>query len=472
MIRRFSTNFAVLALILDTLSVLLGMRVAAQIRPLLSHWPDGMLFRPLFTPVTVPWALYVLFPTIWIGIMFFFAVYDGRKNLRVVDEFTSLTLSTMLASVALAGVLYLSYRTLSRGWFLTFVTLTYGLLIGWRIPLRLWYRHRRRRLGHFHRILIVGAGEVGREVEETLRQYPDHIQIVGFLDDDPQKRAQYPDILGDLNAIRQVVSDHHVTGVVFALPLWAHKRMEELIWALFDLPVQVWIVPDYFQWTLHHAEVEDFSGIPMLNIRAPALTEYQRLTKRLFDLIVTSLLLIPALPLMGLIALAILLDDGPPVLFRQKRVGENGHIFIMYKFRTMVKDAEKLRHLVERVDENGHILHKHPNDPRVTRVGRFLRRWSLDELPQLFNVLRGTMSLVGPRPEMPYLVEKYEPWQRKRFAVPQGITGWWQIHGRSDKPMHLHTEDDLYYIQHYSIWLDIQILVKTFWSVLRGRGAY
>ncbi len=472
MIRRFSTNFAVLALLLDTLSVLLGMQGAAQIRPLLSRWPDGVLFRPLFTPVAVPWALYMLFPIIWIGIMFFFAVYDGRKNLRVVDEFTSLTLSAMMASVALAGVLYLSYRTLSRGWFLTFVALTYGLLIGWRIPLRLWYRHRRRRLGHFHRILIVGAGEVGREVEATLRQYPDHIQIVGFLDDDPQKQAQHPDILGNLNAIRRVISKHRVTGVVFALPLWAHKRMEKLIWALFDLPVQVWIVPDYFQWTLHHAEVEDFSGIPMLNIRAPALTEYQRLPKRLFDLVVTSLLLIPALPLMGLISLAILLDDGPPVLFRQKRVGENGHIFIMYKFRTMVKDAEKLRHLVERVDENGHILHKHPNDPRITRVGRFLRRWSLDELPQLFNVLRGTMSLVGPRPEMPYLVEKYEPWQRKRFAVPQGITGWWQIHGRSDKPMHLHTEDDLYYIQHYSILLDIQILIKTFWSVLRGRGAY
>jgi len=147
-------------------------------------------------------------------------------------------------------------------------------------------------------------------------------------------------------------------------------------------------------------------------------------------------------------------------------------LFTMYKFRTMVKNAESLHHLVERLDEQGHILHKHPDDPRVTRVGRFLRRWSLDELPQLFNVLRGTMSLVGPRPELPYLVERYEAWQRKRFAVPQGITGWWQIHGRSDKPMHLHTEDDLYYIQHYSIWLDIQILIKTFWSVLRGKGAY
>jgi len=124
------------------------------------------------------------------------------------------------------------------------------------------------------------------------------------------------------------------------------------------------------------------------------------------------------------------------------------------------------------VDDQGELIHKTKGDPRVTRLGRFLRRFSLDELPQFFNVLSGNMSLVGPRPELPYLVERYKPWQRKRFDVPQGMTGWWQIHGRSDKPMHLHTEDDLYYIQNYSIWLDIQILIETLWIILRGKGAY
>ena len=133
----------------------------------------------------------------------------------------------------------------------------------------------------------------------------------------------------------------------------------------------------------------------------------------------------------------------------------------MLKFRTMIENADELKHLIEKTDENGNLIHKSKSDWRITPVGKFLRKTSLDEIPQLLNVLVGDMSLVGPRPEMPYLVERYEPWQRKRFSIPQGMTGWWQINGRSDKPMHLNTEDDLYYVQNYSIWLDIQILIKT-----------
>jgi lipopolysaccharide/colanic/teichoic acid biosynthesis glycosyltransferase len=175
---------------------------------------------------------------------------------------------------------------------------------------------------------------------------------------------------------------------------------------------------------------------------------------------------------MGVLALMIRLEGAGPILFGQQRVGENGRLFRMYKFRTMVPNAEQTRHMVERVDENGNLIHKSINDPRVTRVGRILRRTSLDELPQLFNVISGDMSLIGPRPELPYLVEKYEPWQRTRFAVPQGITGWWQVNGRSDKPMHLHTEEDLYYVRNYSLILDIRILLKTIATVFRGKGAY
>ncbi len=473
MIRRFSINFAVFSMAVDFGLIAFNLWLAGRLRPILDSWvPFVSLVIDVNQPMLLPLGLYFIFPALWVLVMFFFSVYDGRKNFRIVDEWTSITLAAGLAGVSLAGLLYLTYRDTSRLLFITFVTTSYVSLLFWRIPARALYRRRKQRLGWVRRILIVGAGVVGLEIEERLRTYNSQVEVIGFVDDDPKKQAENERVLGSLDDVRALVRRKKISDVIIALPLRAHERMNQIIWDLFDLPVQVFIVPDYFQWTLHHAGMEELANIPMLNVRSPALSEEQRLIKRVFDLIVTFFLMIPALPLMGLIALAIWLDDGAPVLFKQQRVGENGRIFTVLKFRTMVKNAEALQDKVTRVDENGNLIHKRRDDPRVTRVGRVLRRLSLDELPQFFNVLRGDMSLVGPRPELPYLVEKYQPWQRKRFAVPQGITGWWQIHGRSDRPMHLHTEDDLYYIQHYSIWLDIQILIQTFWIVLRGKGAY
>jgi lipopolysaccharide/colanic/teichoic acid biosynthesis glycosyltransferase len=174
---------------------------------------------------------------------------------------------------------------------------------------------------------------------------------------------------------------------------------------------------------------------------------------------------------MLLIALAIRLDSPGPIIFRQQRVGENGRLFWMYKFRTMLSEAD-MRDPDVALDEAGRAVYKSPDDARVTRVGRFLRRTSLDELPQFFNVMKGEMSLVGPRPELQFIVERYEPWQRQRLAMPPGITGWWQVNGRSDLPMHLNTQLDLYYVRNYSLWLDVKILWKTVGAVLQGRGAY
>jgi exopolysaccharide biosynthesis polyprenyl glycosylphosphotransferase len=319
---------------------------------------------------------------------------------------------------------------------------------------------------------VVGVGPLGQGVGRQIKHSnSENLTLVGFVDDgyDDQKGKL---ALGKIEELKMVVLDHQVTDVVIALPYSVYHKMSEIVGYLDHLPVGVWIALGFFDLALYRTDIEDFAGIPMLDLRASAIDDYERMIKRAFDLLVGLFALMPALPLMALSALMIFLEDGSPVLFRQKRVGENGRLFEMLKFRTMVRNAEQLQSLVEKRDVDGNLIHKAKDDPRVTRVGRLLRRLSLDELPQLFNVLAGAMSLVGPRPEMPYLVEKYQPWQRKRFAIPPGMTGWWQVSGRSEKPMHLHTEDDLYYIQNYSIWLDFQIIVRTIWVVLVGKGSY
>ncbi len=470
MLRRFSVDFALLSMLLDGLLVALALELASSLRPVMGILPFAI---DLPEPSDIPFSVYLLFSITWVLVLVLFSVYDARRNLHVVDEIASLTLGSSLAGVALAGVLYLSFRDISRVLFLSFLALAFMFLLLWRLVARTAFRWQILRGVQERRVLIVGAGKVGKEFERRVGEYGAlGLKLVGFLDDDLDKRARDTNILGCLGNLSSVVCQEKIDDVVFALPRRSYESLNHLTAELHCQPVRVWVIPDYFALALHQASVEEFAGIPMLDLRAPALTDYQRAAKRVFDLVLTVGMMPFVLPLMALIAVAIRLDSPGPVLFRQKRAGENGRLFEMYKFRTMVQNADALRLMSEYRDEGGNLIHKTPNDPRVTRVGRFLRRTSLDELPQLFNVLKGEMSWVGPRPELPFLVERYELWQRKRFAVPQGITGWWQVNGRSDKPMHLNTEDDLYYVQHYSLWLDLEILLKTILVVLRGRGAY
>ena len=471
MVRRFSINFAIFAMSLDILVVLTGLRMASLLRPLLNRFP---FIQTIPETVELPLALYVIFPLIWVSILSAYAIYDGRKYLQVVDEFAMLSVASIIASISMAGILYLSFRQVSRALFLSFVLIVYALFLVWRIIARLVFRLRKEWPDVPRRVLIVGAGPLGVRVREQLASANiSNMKCIGFIDDRRTSQITIQEkLLGDFDNLRMIVAEQNITDVVIALPYSVYQRMSEVVSLTTDLPVKVWVALGFFDLALYKTEIEDFAGIPMLDLRAGALSDYQLLGKRGFDLCFGSLALLLVLPVMVLVALLILVFDGRPVLFIQERVGENGRIFPMYKFRTMVKDAERLREVVERHDQDGNLIHKRSDDPRVTPLGRFLRRFSLDELPQFFNVVMGSMSLVGPRPELPFLVERYQPWQRKRFAVPPGITGWWQVTGRSEHAMHLHTEDDLYYINNYSIWLDILILVRTAWIVLLGKGAY
>lgn len=469
MLRRQTVNYAVVSILMDLGLTLFALLLAKAARPYL---PTTFPFLVPVPKIDVPLILFVIVPIIWGGTFLITSVYDPRRIYKATDEFQAVTLAVGVATLIFAGVLYLGFRDFSRWLLVTFVLIDLILLLSWRVIMRLSFKIGRLPL-HPRRVLVVGAGKTGQHLAQMINEYRwTGLDLVGFLDDDSEKHEQQAPLLGRLADVRRVVQQQQIDDVVITLPRYAYGRVNQLALDLHDLPVQVRVVPDYFSLALYRASVDDFGGVPMINLRDPALNEVQRFVKRAFDLIIGGISISLLLPLLAVIALLIKLDSPGPIFYRHKRVGENGRIFHMYKFRTMIPKADQLLAQMTEVNSQGQIIFKRPDDPRVTRVGHFLRRASLDELPQLFNVLKGDMSLVGPRPELPWLVERYEPWQRKRFAVPQGMTGWWQVNGRSDKPMHLHTDDDLYYVQNYSLWMDIFILLKTPWVVLRGKGAF
>jgi exopolysaccharide biosynthesis polyprenyl glycosylphosphotransferase len=343
--------------------------------------------------------------------------------------------------------------------------------IGWRIVARVVYRFSNPIQPHKRNVLLLGNPSSILDLQELIQdQTESKVSTFTYPDQESPKNLKsdqdYAESILDY-AIKEQISD-----VILASFDENESLLNTIVSNLHRSALRVWIVPDYYHLAIHHSNNDNLSGLFLFELKAPTLSEKQRLVKRAFDLAISLVLLLPGAFLMGFISLAIRLETQGCVVFRQKRVGENGRLFGMYKFRTMVANAEELKHLVEQEDENGIILHKKNDDPRVTKIGKFLRRTSLDELPQLFNVIKGEMSLVGPRPELPHLVDRYQNWQRQRFTVPQGMTGWWQINGRSDRPMHLNTEDDIYYVQNYSIWLDFYILYKTIGVVISGKGAF
>jgi exopolysaccharide biosynthesis polyprenyl glycosylphosphotransferase len=469
MARQFSLRFTLFLFFSDLALALLALVLATQARYAI---PLGREIGPI--PETgVPLPVYALTVAVWAGIFLLLDTYNPREISVLGRELIKVVEAGLLAWLALAGMLYFSYRDVSRLLFVYFLGINVLLVISHRIVLRLGFLSHNGHRYHTRRVLIVGTGELAASIGELVH---DHawmgLVLDGFVGAQQDARTHGGAILGTLDDTVRVVEQRRINEVVIALPRDEVGGIRELIDKLQALPVNIRLVPDYLDLVFLRLDFENFSGMPLLSLKEPVLDPFQRLIKRAFDLMVAGITLGPALPIMGLIALAIRLDSPGPVLFRQKRVGEGGRVFTMFKFRTMTADAEALQAQHNHVDEEGNVIHKHKADPRVTRVGCFLRRASLDELPQLFNIIRGEMSLVGPRPEMPWLVDLYKPWQRKRFEVPQGLTGWWQINGRSDKPMHLHTEEDLYYIQHYSLLLDIKILFKTFGAVWRKRGAF
>lgn len=423
----------------------------------------------VYTPL-----LHVFVLLIWPAVFVSLNLYDERQANRLFRQRWALFMATTTAIFAFAGVLYFSFRDVPRIMVVYFYVLDLALLVAFRLILeRFWSRRQAEGQGTL-KLLVVGANEIGRAVAEAMRAELGSACVhIGFLDDEPAA-AECTPLLGSISEAQVVVRRHAIDELIIALPLAQHDRVEPLLLDLLALPVHISIVPDQFRLAMVRASVDQVAGIPLIGIREPLIRGADRLLKRAFDLLVSGLTLALVWPCLLIIAIAIKLDSAGPIIFKQKRVGENGRLFWMYKFRTMTTDAENNVPCEYITDENGCLqpVYKVPCDPRVTRVGRILRHFSLDELPQLLNVIKGEMSLVGPRPEQTFIVEQYQPWQRQRLVVPPGITGWWQVSGRSDLPMHLNTEYDLFYIRNYSLWLDIVILLRTLGAVIQGRGAY
>ena len=325
-----------------------------------------------------------------------------------------------------------------------------------------------RRRGYNQRYaIVVGGGEPAAEVLRVLRRRVDvGIRVLGLLSDKAEAPAIDAPRLGGLEEIRAVLDRQQVDIVFIALPHSEYPRLTAVLNEIGDDPVTIHFVPDVFGLASLRGGVEEFESIPFIHLRESPLYGWNRVAKRVLDLVIGGGALVLAAPAMLAIATALKLVSSGPVLYRQERMGLDGQRFQMLKFRTMRVDAER---------ETGPVWAR-PDDSRRTRLGTFLRRWSLDELPQLWNVLRGEMSLVGPRPERPSFVEEFRrrvPGYMLRHKMKAGITGWAQINGwRGQTSIEKRIEYDLYYIERWSLGFDLKILLLTFWSGFRNRNAY
>ena len=287
------------------------------------------------------------------------------------------------------------------------------------------------------------------------------------------KESTVPDaILGAISETKEIVSRRRIDEVIIASSKLPSSKILDIITECERKKTKFKIVPGILEIMASRVDTDEIGGMPLVTITEIQLKGFNAALKRATDLIFSLLFLLIFSPILLLIAIAIKIDSPGPVFFKQERIGKDGTPFMLYKFRSMIKDAEKLFPKLALLSEvEGHIF-KIKKDPRITRVGRYLRRLSLDELPQLINVLFGKMSLVGPRPPLPREVKKYDSWHMKRLRVAPGMTGLWQVSGRSDLPFEDMVRHDIFYIENWSLWLDFKIILQTIPTVLSGGGAY
>jgi putative colanic acid biosynthesis UDP-glucose lipid carrier transferase len=459
MLKQSSSFFDAVLRVADPLLVAISGVVAYRIY--LGSWDMPGHYVSALLAATL--AAFLLFPA--------FRLYQSQRGMSFIEEARGLFLTWLLLAVTGGAYLFLTKTgaEYSRGWALLWTLGGVFVHIATRAVLRGFVRSLRRHGRNLRHVLIVGAGPHARSVAARLREaawaglsvrafYDDEAPMSGTLDGIP--------IITPIARITEDLQRDLADQVWIALPLTADRKIRDTLAALSTTPAVVRFVPDIYGFQLLNHSVAEIAGLPVLNLTDTPLDGVAGTWKRVEDYVFAALLLVALSPLLLLVALGVKLSSPGPVLFRQQRVTWNGRHFDMLKFRTMPVAAERA---------SGPVWSRH-GDPRATRFGAFLRRFSLDELPQLFNVLKGEMSLVGPRPERPEFVEQFRrdiPGYMQKHLVKAGVTGWAQVNdlrGNSDLVERINY--DLYYIEHWSIWFDLRILALTLWHILTSRNAH
>jgi exopolysaccharide biosynthesis polyprenyl glycosylphosphotransferase len=453
----------------DIGALLLGLMVAQGVQQAL------MVVRSSVEPLGPVAMFNTLAILIWLGLFTSTGLYDSRRLLNATEEFKLILQAVATGTVAATFAAFTLQVPTQRSWVLaTWVGSTVAVLAT-RLGYRLILRTMRSSGVLVSRMLIVGAGREGRDLCRAVsRASWLGFQVVGFLDDSRSPgpvAAGLPEVVGSTADIRAAVATHTAHAVLVAGGSVATETTERVYRDLQELPVDLHLSTGVLGVAASRVAVQRFDDVPVLGLRRAELSRWQALLKRLFDVVVAGLLALCLSPILLGCALAVRLSGPGPVLFRQRRFGKDGEVIWVHKFRSMTVGAEERQPMLRGAgnDADGPLF-KLTRDPRVTAVGRWLRAWSLDELPQLFDVLHGTMSLVGPRPFVTSEIDLTDSWARVRLRMRPGLTGLWQVSGRHRLPFDDLVRYDLFYVENWSPAMDLFILLRTVPAVLLRSG--
>ena len=402
----------------------------------------------------------------WIASCWIFGIYQTTRLKTVIDQIQELLKGVLLGLLVISSLAFF-FRELEVGRLVVLLTAAYSLMLQ-GASRAAFYRIERRlqASGRYHEpTLIIGAGTFGIRLLQKIQEKPElgH-RVVGFLDDDAEalgSEISSCPVLGRVSDVRRIVEEYGVREVFVAMPRLGHSNMLSLVLDCEDLGVTFRVVTDLFEVLTAGTSVDLVDDLPLVRLGGRQPGAYYVPTKRVIDIVGATVGLLLTAPFWLYWALRIKQGSPGPVFFVHDRIGKDGKPFRIFKVRTLATGEDPYCRAPDK-----------QSDPRITHYGRWLRSSSIDELPQLLNVLRGDMSLVGPRPEMPFIVATYDEWQRRRLSVKPGITGLWQILGRKDLPMHENLHYDFYYIRNRSLWLDFSLMIRTVWTVLSRHGAY